>query len=452
MSFQIITVGFLQCDLQFPRCANCCKRAIKCQFEDEDSPQTLNSFALQEPCTHTRIASLPVSSTATASSLRSKDFELFHHFFNITSSSIASTPREQYVWRYIVPSFAREHEYLWYNLLALSAVHNAHIRPLDQQRYHQRLATDYQSRAATKFQTVRTITRDNCYAICASAGIAILTEWARTLYTELADPIGLGPIQELLEKIILIRKVTPLWTCAQIHLEEEHVPQVQLALGDHTAEDRLPEKICIALRNLELLLDLIPKSSQERTSYIVAIQSLSWSTKDMLVQPRSLGQPLYWSTAIDDQFIDLLKLKEPLALIVLAHYCNLLHHASTQWCLDGSAKIVFKAIRESIGDPWLPLLDCVEEAMKIDPLLRPRVVTEFTVNSDTINREEATDHDSNSQIDQQLFEEKKPPARAQRKRNAEGYRAYPNQASLASLTGALLGVNPWRLGGQLQQF
>ena len=394
-----------------------------------------------------RIAPVSMSSP-TASGFYTEDFELFHHFFNITSSSIASTPGQQYVWRYVIPSFAREHEYLWHNLLALSALHNAHIRPLDRQRF-QRLATNHQSLAATRFQTVRTITRDNCYAICASAGIVILTEWGRIPYTDSADYAGLGPIQELLEKLLLIRKVTPLWTSAQTYLEEEHVPRVQLQLDRHTTADRLPEEIVSALQNLESLLNLIPKSSRERTSYALAIKVLSWSTTDLLIQPRSLGQPLYWSTAIDDHFVNLLKLKEPLALVILAHYCNLLYHAGTQWCLDGLARTVFEAIRDSVGDPWSPLLDCVEESMKIDPLLRPGVVDGSTAESHTINSG-VTGHDTNPQIDHQLFEDKQPSVPARREGNADR-NAYYNQAALARLTGALLGVNPWNLGGELRR-
>ena len=424
-------MAVVQCDLVSPRCANCRKRAIKCQFENHG----------QELCTNPGIASLSVSSTSTTSSVHGKDFELFHHFFNITSSSIASTLDQQYVWRYVIPSLAQEHDYLWHSLLALSAVHNAHLRPFDQQRY-QRLAVDYQSRAATRFQAVRTITRDNSYAICASAGIVILVEWGQILYFDSAGHTGLDPIQELLEKLILVRKVTPLWTSAQAYLEEESVPQVQFPLGEYSAADLLPDKIDLALRNLELLQNLIPRSSRERTTYTVAIKVLSWSTKDLLVQPRSLGQPLYWSTAIDDHFIHLLKLKEPLALVVLAHYCNLLYHASTQWCLAGSAKTVFRAIKESVGDSWSPLLDCVEESMKIDPHLRPGIVYGSTAEPVTINSEQVTAGNTDLHIGRGLFEDNQPPVPTERVGNAP-CDAYHKQAPLARLTGALLGVNPW---------
>lgn len=251
-----------------------------------------------------------------------------------------------------------------HNILALSAVHNAHVRPNDKLLYR-RLAAHHQCEAANGFRVaVQNISLENSTAVCTSAGITILSELGLFHQSQ-----GEDPIHELLIKFNLIRSVIPLWQSSLHLLLTNRDSLILLKRDENEVDDAIPGDATMALMKLEELVRTLSATEQDKKVYRHAVKLLSWDFSLIFAQSRDFAQALRWGDMVNERYIELVKRKEPMALIILAHYCVLLFHATEQWCFEGWAGKVFQAIRASLEDPWPQSLDWAAAAMKIQPKL-----------------------------------------------------------------------------------
>ena len=375
------------------------RRGIKCQYEEEGLPFFASKFTLADSSSslarkdlESLLAQQKVQylderlptqiSSPLIPGLRTRDVELLHHYFTLTAFTIASDPFKQYIWRYRVPDMAKHSGYLMHNILALSAVNNAHIRPYHQQRYRS-LAAYHQCKAANGFRlAVQELSPENAGAVCASAGINILSELGFSLCPDERDSQVLDPIQDLLTKFALVRRTITLWRCSLPLLENKYSSSVILKQDEHLTLNTTLAEVPIALQTLQSLVEDLPMETDERNICKRAVLLLILEFRTILTQPRDFGQILRWSILVDSPFLELVRMRRPLALVVLAHYCVIFHHATTRWCLKGWAEKVFYAIKASLDQSWAQHLDWGTEAIEVEPQLRFPDDTLFTPNTD----------------------------------------------------------------------
>ena len=375
------------------------RRGIKCQYEEHGLPFFASKFTVanhssslvrkaprtspaQQGAQYLDGSLLMHISSSLIPGLRIQDAELLHHYFTLTAFTIASDPFKQYIWRYRVPEMAKGSEYLMHNVLALSAIHNAHIRPYHQQRYRS-LAAYHQCKAANGFRlAVQELSPKNAGAVCASAGINILSELGFSLCPDATDSQSIDPIQDLLTKFALIRRTVTLWRSSLPLLENKYSSSVFFKQDERCTPNTTLAEVPIALKNLQTHVEDLPLETDERETYERAVLLLILEFRTILTQPRDFGQILRWSILVDSPFLELVSMRRPMALVILAHYCVIFHHATTRWCLKGWAEKVFYAIKASLDQSWTQYLDWGTEAIEVEPQLRFPDDTLFTPNSD----------------------------------------------------------------------
>ena len=265
---------------------------------------------------------------------------------------------------------AKRSDYLMHNLLALSAVHSARLRPHGQP-YYRNLAAFHQSKAASGFRlSVQSLSAENSSIICASAGITLLTELGYSLIPGNPSTPRDDPILELLHRFALVRTTVSLWQSSLPFIYNDHRT---MALFNHDktfVPHKVPVKIAKALEKLGQLPDGLSMQANDRSVYKRAIESLYSEFSIVITQPRDFGQILRWGNLVDQRFLDLTSQKDPMALVILAHYCMLLYHATTRWCLDGWAERVYDAVNASLDESWICHLGLAAEAMETEPFLK----------------------------------------------------------------------------------
>ena len=403
-----------RCDQTFPKCGACQKRRIKCSYEDIETasyplaPETTASNAREKitilfetgqnkpRAKGSRITTSSTSSQSKSwqakedwpssilystpkdvfalgaisamSSKHSSDLELINHYLSVTSVSLAWEPTRQRLWRHSIVSQAMENGFLMHNLLALSAAHITHLRS-ENARCYMDLAMYHLNQASIGFRkAIRAVHPENCAVVFASSGLTLLSQLGLFRSRLAIFDKAVNPIEELLQIFLLIRKIVPMWMNSIQHLRNEHNGRT-LIMRYPPIEINLPQEIHTALQKLKELIDVEPLPFDERNIYNQAVSSLQWNTLTILARPRDFGQVARWANMIKQEYIDLLVERNPIALFILANYCILLHHAGTRWCLQGWAMHVLNAVKDSIGEEWLPRLQWVEEAMSISPLL-----------------------------------------------------------------------------------
>jgi hypothetical protein len=51
-------------------------------------------------------------------------------------------------------------------------------------------------------------------------------------------------------------------------------------------------------------------------------------------------------------------------LVVLAHYCVIVHHSQKWWCMKGWSEKVFDAVVRTLHEDWQPNLDWAVQGMR----------------------------------------------------------------------------------------
>ncbi|GAQ07472.1 protein RTM1 [Aspergillus lentulus] len=108
----------------------------------------------------------------------SQDPELMHHFTLHTSKSLARRQQMQDTWQIAFPTLAYSNEFLMHGILALSALHLAHLKPENHSRY----ITSSRFHISLGLRSFRRIltspTTDNCCALFAFSSLIMVYVYA----------------------------------------------------------------------------------------------------------------------------------------------------------------------------------------------------------------------------------------------------------------------------------
>ncbi|KAF7587789.1 hypothetical protein BBP40_006699 [Aspergillus hancockii] len=306
-----------------------------------------------------------------------QDLELVHHFTLYTSKSLARRLDMQATWQSVFPKIAYTYEFLMHGILALSAQHLAYLKPEQYSRY----LTYSRFHISLGLRTFRKVilnpTLDNCCALFAFSSIIMVYIYASpTESTELETSDALESVIELfklcrgtlvLKPFIHIINSSPL---RPLFRQEFGMPKssetaVQVTKS-HSASrkpsDGLFEGIDEQLDYLSQLIESdIPKPEQ-RTICFQALECLkaSFRTIQHTELPLECGMVYMWPLAVDDAFIDLLKQKHEIALVLLTFYCAQLHVFSCYWFIGSRSHQLFLKIADVLADRYTSWLEWPE--------------------------------------------------------------------------------------------
>jgi hypothetical protein len=374
-----------QCDENRPVCVNCVTAGLQCAFLREKQvtrescgEKALDSPALSGSGTSVHITGLhedgderrlqpplPLESSPTprpppspqlSSALNTSDphlnldyLELLHHFCTVTYETLTPEPAQQQVWQSTVINLALSFPFLMHEILAIAALHMAHLKPERQGHYYTK-ATELQSHAINEFNPVReNVGRHNCGAIMIFASLLALHM--------LADPPrrqGLN-FNEYLDHFMgcinLMRGMNHMvisnwWSFLS---ESELKPLLQVKQPEHPYI--IPNE-CRELAELTRNADLGAASIE---AYDAAIDRLLWAFAASATAERAhstIRFVLAWPGQLKDPYLELLNERRPEALIVLAYYGVLLHYYRESWAVGDSGASLVKAINAHTGPSW----------------------------------------------------------------------------------------------------
>lgn len=137
--------------------------------------------------------------------------------------------------------------------------------------------------------------------------------------------------------------------------------------AEHNVETQSSEfdSVRRLIRSLELTNG--PKTTKE---YLEAIQKLQWTynVQCALDSPelnRSTSWAFAWPMNISLELIDLLEMRRPEAIVILAHYAPLLHCRRSSWVLGNAGIVMFQLIESSLGSRWAEWLQWPKEIISM---------------------------------------------------------------------------------------
>ena len=358
-----MTVG--QCDERRPRCVNCQTAGFECVYaasvptpptaalESESSTATVSASSTPDERTGELSLSNVVPdytpSEPLESNLNMQHLELLHQFIIKTYKTFSTDDSVQDIWKGSVVRMALSFPYLMQELLAISALHLAYLKPEHSTWYYTR-STELQSQALNSFNSVQ---RD----IDASSCAPVLIFTSLLAVHVLADPsrtMGLDSNQYLdhvIHCIMLMRNVQKLI----IYDWYEYLKETELKPLFGVRQPPKPYQIpqpCLDLAKLTHNSDL---AEEAKETYDTAIERLQWiyAVSNVPYQTHcTVRWLLAWPIQLNAAYQDRLNQRRPESLVILAYYAVLLMFYRECWAVGDSGIFLIRAISSHLGPHW----------------------------------------------------------------------------------------------------
>ncbi|CAG8425899.1 unnamed protein product [Penicillium salamii] len=391
----------LKCDERFP-CTNCIKHAIQCSYLEREASTPASTPATQPDSLQTSRASplipksypkTPASAVAPPESRSdllhflaespneiptfdtddwASDLELMHHYSTVTCNTLTIREDARHVWRVVLPIEGYSNRYLMHGILALSALHRAHLYPAQRDKYIK--ATAYHQAAGLKqfreliaspidpsnWQPVFCFSSMIMVYVCASP-VRIGERWPAPILNmaELFSVVkGMQSIMEPWLHSLRKTQLAPLVN--SVYLESEPL----IASPAMMQQSLLPAGTREHLSLLHKFVDEYPFTESEddphtpdgslntnhRTDYKKALQYFENSTRQIdLAGPHvEIGMVLMWAYSLSTRFRHDLEAYWSPALVLLAYWCVLLHLVEHSWFINGASRELLEDIEKKI--------------------------------------------------------------------------------------------------------
>jgi hypothetical protein len=299
---------------------------------------------------HHKLAPPPGHCLPPSADLDLVQLSLLHQFSTSTSGSFVTdatdSPRLK-VWREHVPRLAFSHPAVLHAIFAVSALHLAFLNPTEGCRY-QLIAADHCQKASVSLrQTLASGGRDS------EVGSASFVTSALIAICSFADP-GMrshGAVPCALTWIPILRGVQTVVNTYREPIRESPLGAV-LRVEKHFVSDTTSKKWFQPGLELPEDLDglhLTEPDNREAAIYAEAIQNLREAWTFSKNTKFHISSAFQWPIRVSEEYLELLKMKKPRALALLAvYYCALFPNLEGLWWNRLMVMEDFKIIRDMI--------------------------------------------------------------------------------------------------------
>ncbi|KAK7408391.1 hypothetical protein QQX98_009431 [Neonectria punicea] len=282
------------------------------------------------------------------SSTWTADLSLMNHYTAVTSGTLPGASHR--VWQSKVPKEAVSHPFLMHQILAVSAFHLASLDP-SESHAHFTQAFQHQQHAICGINAeVSKVSSSNCHALFAASSLLFIGSFAAS--TPALHKTHQRAVDGMLDIFTLVRGVSSILSSSKNDIQKGF-------MGDFMVCDLRPRESKL----LDVLLERLPEicrnldangvSSETRALAEEAVTGLRESINKASAPTPELNVVLVWPMTLKAGFLALLRVHDPAAFVIVAHYCTVLHAAGLNyWFMRGWGHSVATAIAESLAPSW----------------------------------------------------------------------------------------------------
>ncbi|KAH6693788.1 C6 zinc finger protein [Plectosphaerella plurivora] len=331
----------IKCDEQKPQCGRCKKYGSECDIVDTDHAH--NSKRILGPGWR----SLQLDAAA-AANLNMHDLELMFHWDSATHATMSPNPAMQHFFRRNVVSMALRCDFVALSMLALAALHLAHLTPGRRAELTDR-SLHYQSLASRKALELLPIpegpgseeTIENLFIFSSLTMFSVIANSERTNdlllgHTTPADTpdwlsLFFGTSHLALSSPSINDRTSPM---APIIQYSRNLIELQRHLDSPTRLSHLHAKLDV--------LNETQSPPELRAIWASAVKELDNIVATLHARPdtRDLTHGIAWLHMNLPDFMPVLRRPSPPqeALVIFCYYTMVLEHLTPQWWLTGWAK------------------------------------------------------------------------------------------------------------------
>lgn len=302
-----------------------------------------------------------------------------HHYANTVCDIVGVREDLVYLWRDYVPKLAVQHPFLLHGLLALSALHLAHLRPESTAQYLQ-TCDKHQAVAIEKFRSILLSPVDHQLADARFALSSTLAVSCMARSCVGVEPRALD-INTITELFILTRGIRDM-----IHLSFEQVntgsmaPLLGIRHSPVPTDVNLPSSVSACFQACEQMLAMYgmdPDALQHCKNALRELRSMYQNIAHILCTENvELGDISRWQVMVSMEYITLVQAHNPPALIILAHYATAMTVVDTAWHARDWAECAIRGISRSLDitmQHWMRWpMDQIQDRLSV---LKPRIAS-----------------------------------------------------------------------------
>lgn len=276
-----------------------------------------------------------------------RDLELMVQWCTSSYLGLSRDERTQHIWQSTVPREAGSHPCLMHGLLAFSALHLSGLRQGDISETYLNVAVAHESQALALLRPLlEDINASNANAVFSLSGLITAFAFAFPQAPNLQE--ALTPVDDFARVMLLARGMQDVLNAA-LHWVRDGELGYLIHLDDY--ESGLPPEAAQALGQLRQR-NAACSSQDEVEIYVHTIDQVEIMMERMHGGcPRASLAPL-WCIKVPGKFIGLLTNHEPMALVILAHFCVVLHGLTDTWWLRGWGSGMLRSIWRSLEPGW----------------------------------------------------------------------------------------------------
>lgn len=368
-----------QCDETKPRCLGCQRNGLVCSLAFLVPISTLLgrhknhalkphevSSSIQKAIPQASQAWLMLPNTSLSSALEPyainrQSRELLYHYEATVHLTIDQSSSLD-VWKTQLPQLAMSHPFLMHGVLALSALHLSHVTPSLSSRlsatatFHEQLALPIfrKSIAKSDLAPIHAVFGFSTIVVLYILGSCNVRDKSRLPSKDDQVPhwlFALRGVMTLLSNNFPVLASGPFGPLLNRHRDPRqhsdnpddlHLARLNILLSPERGTSLpLSSASLSELRICEKALD------QLREAYALPYSQFNtwWNVKSAVYS---------WAGLVSHEFVDLVILRRPEALVILAYYCALVKRLDSCWYFAGVGQAMLGSIEEALTLEWQP--------------------------------------------------------------------------------------------------
>ncbi|KAH7187496.1 hypothetical protein BKA60DRAFT_587431 [Fusarium oxysporum] len=344
----------IKCDLGRPTCGRCMKTKKNCEFLSSITPSTVDdkkspgTLAFTEETIFASKAPFPEVET-----LPWKDLELLHHFSTVTYTTLAYRQDLLQMWQIQIPKMAMKQKFLMHILFSVTSLHIASSRPENASSYIDR-AIRHNNIALREYRSrLHSITSENSPSLFACSILLIIAALRLSASGPHQEPVG--AIEEIAGIFVLTQGVRLVLSEMRNWIRESEIAPLFVGreLDDNII---LPKDFADAVELLGECNQQSPDPGPDKEAYTLAIQGLKRCFMHLRSKERDNGIVLSWPVDVSQDYIKLLSLRRPMALVILAYFAVTLEEVKETWWADGWGTRLIQEVSQVLSVEWKGLM------------------------------------------------------------------------------------------------
>ncbi len=357
----------MKCDEGKPACKKCSQHGVTCSYtpavvkSSHSSPSgasKANGYGISDPKDNSQDimdAEIPVSSLSQDEDINLLELELLHNYCTSTCYTISRNPLLQNIYRLNIPRLGFSNSFIMRSILAISALHLAHCNPEKKDFYVHTATVLHEKALRTANKVLLNITQENCTSLYLLTALTCIIACAKSPN---ANDFFLLQNNGLSDWFKLFRG-----TLSIVKTYEDALHRGPLAALFKIGHRKTVLRENLSVAQQQPMIDLRQYISQTVTdlealkAYSLAVDELS-KAFNLTLNSNSSGSStesseiFVWLSNVPDEYMRLLSMRAPEALVILAYYCVLVKQLEWAWWMQGWSMHLIARIYNSLSHEY----------------------------------------------------------------------------------------------------